>query len=641
MADIRINQLPEEIAPVATENVPIDGASTRRTTIQAFVNAGAPIASQAEAEAGVNAIKRMTPLTTKQSIASEIGVSIASAAQGALADTALQPDDIGTTAGTVAAGDDSRIVGALQPSSGLPRYLTRAAAIAATVAAPVLSIAVQHGGMVLDYVRDATGTALTTADGGTWSPAGVPTPQHWGALGDNVQDDTTYIQAAIDWATTNSGTVITDKVNLALRSVCLPSGKYRTSAAIVVKEGVEFYGEGQSNSILLPTHAGVGIDMGGTDREYSNIVVRNLGILGSYTGTLSFGLWTPSLTEGIRARKCLRGCGIYDTMVGRCQINYRVDDSYQFAIERNYGIYATLNNLRANNLTASRIIGNRFDWAEQNGIYIDGSVVASDETIALNIKYNAIQICWRNGILLYDTQMVVVEGNFFEANYRLASSDSTHDYADVNIASGPNSRGLMFVVNDNFFTGGSSPSFDSYTAIRCDRAKVLSVRGNTCRDTRYWRFVDADNANVEVFDVGANTLTATLNNRVAHSSSTAKGMIADGSDGVGTYRIFDLITGRRRETATVSGSNQTTDGRRSLYLLDCSAGNRQVALRDDECLVGTVIRLQKTDGGANSIIAVRAAGSTKTINGAASVSKTAAYAGMTITSDGTNWFVAM
>lgn len=36
------------------------------------------------------------------------GVGFATAAQGALADTALQPDDIGTTAGTVAAGNDKR-----------------------------------------------------------------------------------------------------------------------------------------------------------------------------------------------------------------------------------------------------------------------------------------------------------------------------------------------------------------------------------------------------------------------------------------------------------------------------------------------------------------------------------------------------
>ncbi|WP_376742517.1 hypothetical protein [Ensifer canadensis] len=94
MVDIRINQLPAEASPVATDVVPIDGATvggaTRKTTIQDLVLIGRPTASQAEAEAGTNPTKVMTPLTTKQSIASEVGVSLASAAQGLLADGAAQ-----------------------------------------------------------------------------------------------------------------------------------------------------------------------------------------------------------------------------------------------------------------------------------------------------------------------------------------------------------------------------------------------------------------------------------------------------------------------------------------------------------------------------------------------------------------------
>ena len=78
MADIRINQLPAEASPVSADVLAIDsatsGGSTRKSTIQAIVEIGRPTASQAEAEAGVNATKVMTPLTTKQSIASEVGV---------------------------------------------------------------------------------------------------------------------------------------------------------------------------------------------------------------------------------------------------------------------------------------------------------------------------------------------------------------------------------------------------------------------------------------------------------------------------------------------------------------------------------------------------------------------------------------
>jgi len=116
MADIRIKDLPAEASPVASEVLAIDGSTTRQTTIQKLVDAGAPVASQAEAEAGTNPSKRMTPLTTRQAFDSYGPVAFATAAQGALADSALQPSDIGTGAGTVAAGDDTRIVNAVQNS---------------------------------------------------------------------------------------------------------------------------------------------------------------------------------------------------------------------------------------------------------------------------------------------------------------------------------------------------------------------------------------------------------------------------------------------------------------------------------------------------------------------------------------------
>lgn len=189
MADIRINQLPLTGIPVAGDFVPIDNSSTRRATIQNIVEIGRPAASQAEAEAGTNPTKVMTPLTTKQSIASEVGVSLQAYDAGltsiaglttaadqmiyttgadAYATTALTPfartllDDVdavavrgtlglggsatlnvGTTAGTVAAGDDSRIVNALQIDTGKTSFQTKALAQAATIPAAVKRISFQ------------------------------------------------------------------------------------------------------------------------------------------------------------------------------------------------------------------------------------------------------------------------------------------------------------------------------------------------------------------------------------------------------------------------------------------------------------------------------------------------------------------
>lgn len=94
MAEIRINQLPLATggtAPVANDAVAIDGSTTRKTTIQTLVETGRPVATQAEAEEGINSSKAMTPLTTAQAIAAIGATEFASTAQGVLADSAMQP----------------------------------------------------------------------------------------------------------------------------------------------------------------------------------------------------------------------------------------------------------------------------------------------------------------------------------------------------------------------------------------------------------------------------------------------------------------------------------------------------------------------------------------------------------------------
>lgn len=91
MVDIRIRDLTPDASPVAGDIVAIDGATTRGATLQNISIAGRPTATMSDAVTGTDAFKAMTAVATKQSIASEVGVSIASKAQGDLASSALQP----------------------------------------------------------------------------------------------------------------------------------------------------------------------------------------------------------------------------------------------------------------------------------------------------------------------------------------------------------------------------------------------------------------------------------------------------------------------------------------------------------------------------------------------------------------------
>lgn len=97
MPDIRIKDLPSGV-PNVNKRVAMDLTTAESATIKDIVYAGRPSASQAEAQSGTNSEKAMTPLTTKQSIASEVGETLASSSQGALADTALQPGEAATVA---------------------------------------------------------------------------------------------------------------------------------------------------------------------------------------------------------------------------------------------------------------------------------------------------------------------------------------------------------------------------------------------------------------------------------------------------------------------------------------------------------------------------------------------------------------
>lgn len=67
MVEIRIKDLPSG-TPVASKKLPMDLTTTESATIKDIVYAGRPAASQAEAEAGTDADKAMTPLTSRQAI---------------------------------------------------------------------------------------------------------------------------------------------------------------------------------------------------------------------------------------------------------------------------------------------------------------------------------------------------------------------------------------------------------------------------------------------------------------------------------------------------------------------------------------------------------------------------------------------
>jgi len=115
MSNVPIRDMTQSGTPDASSLLVFDNGVMRKGTFGSAADAIRPVASQSEAEAGADNAKTMTPLRAKQSIASEVGVTLASKAQGDLANTALQPAAIGTT---VQAHDgDLDTIAGLSPSN--------------------------------------------------------------------------------------------------------------------------------------------------------------------------------------------------------------------------------------------------------------------------------------------------------------------------------------------------------------------------------------------------------------------------------------------------------------------------------------------------------------------------------------------
>lgn len=236
MATIRINALPEAVTPVATQNVAIDGATTQRTTIQGLVNTGAPVPSEAEARAGVDNSKRMTALRVKQSIDEEIGNTIASAAQGALAAGAMQKAQ---NLNDVADKASSRL------NLKVPTYVADRTTLKALDSTK--DIHADFDGSTWDWTAGDFSALVTldtlegycikanaiAATSGAWiRRTNYLTPRMFTAVGDGTADDRAAVQAS--WT-----------VSAYLKMACLMEGlKYNCSDSVNWDNNLIVFGQG-------------------------------------------------------------------------------------------------------------------------------------------------------------------------------------------------------------------------------------------------------------------------------------------------------------------------------------------------------------------------------------------------------------
>jgi len=117
----------------------------------------------------------------------------------------------------------------------------------------------------------------------------------FGAVGDGVADDTSAIQAAIDYAYTFIITqTVFDDYGWQSRggmTVVLPQGKYLTTSTVTIRPNVSLKGEGKSSSAIYSTYDGVILDVAPATKsgEYgkAGITLQDFMIIGDRALTTS------------------------------------------------------------------------------------------------------------------------------------------------------------------------------------------------------------------------------------------------------------------------------------------------------------------------------------------------------------------
>lgn len=389
-------------------------------------------------------------------------------------------DDLGTAAfedvGEFATAAEGALAGsALQPTTGVYSIASRSEAPSRLVPVPVMRISVTHAGMALDYVRDAAGTALETADGAKWSPAGVPTPQHWGAVADNETDAAPAIQAAIDYAATVLDTLIADNVDIASQIVRIPAGLYKVDPEIInVPPGVELHGAGMFLTALFSSGAGRIVTLGNADRWHNGTSLKDIAIIGDGTSFTAHNA-TPGQI-GVSMERCVRLCELNRVMVWACDTNIKIA-GFAWGSYDCYVMGARTHAMHIIDGTSSQIIGGRYEYSGDANIFMEPTGPgASGAATALTIQGAAIQNSDKQAIKGRIVSSLIVKGCFFEGNNRDGALLADVDIDNSALPSGQ----LVFTENSMVNTHSLAVGNVAVQTVDVDN---VTITNNFTRDT--------------------------------------------------------------------------------------------------------------------------------------------------------------
>lgn len=499
----------------------------------------------------------------------------------------------------------------------------------------------------------------------------------FGAVGDGVTDDTVAIQAAINAAAVvvTSGSVDLDQITA---SVIFPAGKYRTTAAIELKNGVQLHGAGSSATWILVDHSGNGF-FSPAGNTYFGIQV--------YGMHLESG---GSALDGFVINGQIRNCFYHDVGGRGFRRTFSVADTWTIVFDQCYS-FACQNHFYLIDVGGIHIYHGRYDVASDHGIYMDS---ASGELL---VQDASIQFGSKSAVYVKNCYTVELNQCFFEGNcigstsdyYVYISNDIVRSLTSasvtncvINNLSDPNRDGLgvLFVQRMKAFTylarwtrnninpvpqvGADVPRVNvavngsnslstvtsnvgvgsSQRVVADQEARPYQVFGQDMADASFAPTTRAAmNVGFPSSGLALGTYSSVASVQAYGSSSVLKLNPALGDVSIGTTGLAKIqngtnnFSGRFQFQTQITSSNLTPNSTTQYALIDCSAGNRSINMANIVPSVGATFTFGKRDASANLLTVTPPSG---TINGAATLVLTAAYGHKTIICDGTNWFVA-
>lgn len=321
------------------------------------------------------------------------------------------------------------------------------------------SVVSENGGTVIEADEGGTGRWIRIFDRDI-------TVKWFGAKGDGIQDDTAFIQAALDYAK-----IVVQAIGVGVdqvtQGVFVPAGTY-LGTGVVVGEGITFYGEGQNISFLKTVGAVTAVTLGESGTLFSGTWMRDIGVQGDDTTSGSIGIQTYGQ---------VRNCGIERVFVLECDTLVKWNEAFATHMYdchlRGAGSFC----LDIDNGSHSVIKGCRFDVAGEHCVQVDGQ---TNETLNLSFEDCSFQSAQKSGFIGVDIGSVSFINCDFESNNKVDSL--THAYLRL-IQGTAAYTNTIYNVSGGFWSTGSSAG-SNHVGIEVEVADTVNlngvhVRGNT------------------------------------------------------------------------------------------------------------------------------------------------------------------